>query len=512
MRWRSPSAWRASASRPMSRQPLPSKGAMTGWILVWNTTLLRLLVLLVSITPTSVSADGPYEQLIVFVHSGASDVDKVFREVQLPDIRKAADDMGVSIHLVEVAGGVPEAVTITPLMVYQNHRGRSIYQGRTTTPSRLRHFIRTSRFIPQGDDPNRREAIPIWAAGRSSIWAPIKISSVTGTPPDPYDDAAFKSEALKSIFEGMERFAPRSTVSLGRGDRGFYMDFYPWRSQDGTLFLSLALYSQFHCKEPVYVKKIDPLVGPWEDRNALFREAGRLMEEAVARQIQLPQSGDAFDPVARTVPTRDWNAIGFPLPPEPPGTAGNSGPAAPLGSHWTLAAPGPGDPPIIQFRFPAPLDNYTGEVTAASGALTLPEGLNLDGASGFVEVDTRSSITMGEPTLDEAIRGSLLLYTREYPASRYDISRVSSDDEIAYGQLSPGVVSGTFTLKGKSVALECPAEFEPVIGEGGEPRLIVRTAFSIDLREFDIEGAEGPAPARHTLIFDVNLFLHPRTL
>lgn len=492
----------------MCRQQLSAKGAMGGWRL--GGASLWLLAVLMLLIPASVCADGPYEQLIVFVHSGASDVDRTFRETQLPDIRKAADEMGVSFHLVEVAGGVPETVTITPLMVYQNYRGRSIYQGRTTTPSRLRHFIRTSRFIPQGEDPNRRETIPVWDAGRSKIWAPVKISSVTGTPPASYDDGAFKSEAFESIMKGLDRFALRSKVSLGRGDRGFYMDFYPWRSPDGTLFLSLALYSQFHCKEPVYVKKKDPLVGPWEERDKLFREAGRLMEEAVAKQIRLPQSGDAFDPVDRGVPVKDWNAIGFPLPPKPPGTVGHSAPALPLGNHWTVGPPGPGEPPIIQFRFPAPLDNYAGEVTAASGALTLSDGLNLDGASGYIEVDTRSTITMGEPTLDEAIRGSLLLYTKQYPTSRYDISRVTSGDKIAYGQLSPGVVSGTFTLKGKRVPLECPAEFEPIIGEEGKPRLIVRTSFSIDLREFDIEGAEGPAPARHTLLLDVNLFLHPR--
>ena len=35
-------------------------------------------------------------------------------------------------------------------MVYQNHRGRSVYQGRTTTPERIRNFIRTSRFVPPG--------------------------------------------------------------------------------------------------------------------------------------------------------------------------------------------------------------------------------------------------------------------------------------------------------------------------------------------------------------------------
>jgi hypothetical protein len=37
------------------------------------------------------------------------------------------------------------------------------------------------------------------------------------------------------------------------------------------------------------------------------------------------------------------------------------------------------------------------------------------------------------------------------------------------------------------------------------PRKYPTARFTIDLRAFDIEGADGPAPARHTLIFDINL-------
>jgi len=53
-------------------------------------------------------------------------------------------------------------------------------------------------------------------------------------------------------------------------------------------------------------------------------------------------------------------------------------------------------------------------------------------------------------------------------------------------------------------------EFEPVIGEDGKPRLLIRGAFKIDLRVFNIEGADGPAPARHILLLDLNFILKER--
>ena len=45
---------------------------------------------------------------------------------------------------------------------------------------------------------------------------------------------------------------------------------------------------------------------------------------------------------------------------------------------------------MIQFRFPAPLDNYAGEVTAAKGEFALAEDLMVDGARGFIEIDLRT--------------------------------------------------------------------------------------------------------------------------
>jgi len=65
-------------------------------------------------------------------------------------------------------------------------------------------------------------------------------------------------------------------------------------------------------------------------------------------------------------------------------------------------------------------------------------------------------------------------------------------------------------LKGKKIALNAKMEFEPVIGEDRKPRLLIRGAFKIDLRVFNIEGADGPAPARHMLLFDLNFILKER--
>ncbi|MDX2502549.1 MAG: YceI family protein [Deltaproteobacteria bacterium] len=454
---------------------------------------------------TGSAAASENEQLIVFLQPDVSAVDAAFRENHLPQIRKIAHDMDVSVHEVNAGKGSPGQVTITPLIVYQNHRGRSIYQGRTTTPARLRNFIRTSRFVPQGKESNRREDIPILQQGRSRIWAPLKVAAVTGTRPENYDNDAFIAEALENIARGFKKFQIQKEANLGRGDRGFYMDFNPWRSEGGTLYLTVVLFSQFDCKEPVFTKKI---TASWEQRNQLFQQASATMEQAAVRISANPQNGDSFDPLSGDVPKKNWETIGFPLPPAPEKTIPGPGISVNIPQNWILAESGPDDPPMIQFRFPAPLDNYSGEVTSATVEFTLADNLIVDGSAGSIEIDTTTAITMGQATLDEAIRGSMLLYARKFPTAGFVLNNIGSDQQpIAYGKLTPAFATGTFTLKGKSAPLGIKLELEPIIAEDGKPRLLIRGGFKIDLLFFNIEGADGPAPANHTVLLDLNFIL-----
>lgn len=447
-------------------------------------------------------------QLIVFVQPESSPVSDYFRQHALPEIRKLAGTMDVSMHEVDARAGSPAEVSLTPLIVYQNYRGRSIYQGRTTTPARIRNFMRTSRFVPQGKELNRRENTPVWTRGRSRVWAPLKVAPVSGKKPAGYDHEAFVATALKNIAQGFEKFRMQKAVELSRADRGFYMDFNPWLSDDGTLYLTVVVFSQFDCKAPVFSKKI---IGPWKQREDLFRRAAGTGEDAVVRIAADPASGDSFEPVKTSTPRKTWEQIGFPLPPAPKVKTARTDFSAEVPRNWVLAESGPDDPPMIQFRFPPPLDNYAGEVKSGRGEISLPENRLVDGASGFIEIDTRGNITMGDPRLDEAITGSIMLYAKKFPAARFDVEKISGDGKpIAYGRLSPAFVAGRFTLKGKSIPLTSMTQIEPVMAAEGRPHLLVSGKFKIDLRTFDIEGADGPAPARHTLRFDLNLILKKR--
>jgi polyisoprenoid-binding protein YceI len=470
---------------------------------------MRYLAIIISlgvlIFPSTDAVAAETEQLLVFLQKTDSPVESVFISQHLSNIRKLAEEIGVSLHLINARRGSPVKVAVTPLLVYQNHRGRSIYQGRTNTMDRIRNFIRTSRFVPQGKTLYQRKNLAVWENGRSKSWAPLKVTAVGGHLPPNFDKATFAADAIKDIYAGFAKYRLLEDVTIRRADRGFYMDFHPWLSQDGTLYLSLAAFSQFDCKKPVFTSKVS---GSWKNRDQVFGKGAAVLEEAVASIVQNPESGDSFDVVAATTPVKTWEDVGYPLPPKPERKSAKVVSFDKIPLQWSFVKPGQMDPPMIQFRFAPPLDTFAGEVKDAKGEIVFKQADRLNGATGFVEVDTRSAVTMGNAVLDEVIQGSIMLNTKVFPKSTFMIESIESADQaITFGQLLPASVSGTFTLKGKSIKLTCPSEFELGVGEDNTPNLMIRSAFNIDLRTFDIEGADGPEPARFTLLFDVNFIL-----
>ncbi len=475
-------------------------GALLGFLAAWTAA------------PALAAPPGDAGQLIVFLQPGKP-LSEHFIRHRLPALRNLASAMGLKLDTVTAHPGAPPDVVLTPLIAYQNHRGRSIYQGRTTTLSRLKNFIRTSRFVPQGSAPYIRKNIPVWSTGRVNVWAPLKIAAVTGTPAPDYRHDVFVREALRALKKGFRRFRFETQIDLKRADRGFYMDFYPWLSPDGTLFLSLALYSQFDCKTPVFELKTKPLQGPWHKRQRLFRQAAALLEKQVALAIQNPTGGDGFEPISRQTPALSWTAIGFTKPAPPPRTASSLPavtPALPL--RWQLTTAGPDEPPLIQFRFVPPLDQYAGEIPHGRGEITFTSNRHTHGARGFVEITPRA-VTMGDAVLDEAIQGSLFLNARRFATIRFTIDKIEdSGPALEFGQLLPAALEGTLALKGKQKKLRPAIEFEPILDAAGRPRLLARGRFQLDVREFAIEGAEGPAPARYLMVFDLNLVFRPAAL
>jgi hypothetical protein len=433
-----------------------------------------------------------------------------FAKKALPQLRELAKARGLKLDLRDARAGAPAEVHTTPLLVYQDPQGRSIFEGRSTELDRIAQFLRTVRAGPLANADVLHENTAVWRRGRAVVIAPIKITPLTGVIPGRHDEGAFAASARRAILSGFSRFRSERRVAAGPSDRAFYMDFYPYRDAAGRLYVSTAIYSGFNCVEPVFLGFAEPVTGAWSDQVDVFARAGKMLEDRVAQLGVGSEIGDAYDPVERDVPSTSWSALGLALPPaEPSAAAPASALSLTLPRRLVVGDAHPDDPPRLQFRFAPPLDSYNGEVRVVSGTIVLGDRSRLRGASGTLEAAT-ASVTMGNKTLDAELRDTILR-ADVFPVARLVLDPVETADvALTPGVPTPFTATGHLEMLGVSVPLSVNAQAELGLAEDGSPSLDVRARFLLRVgAAFGLKGPEGPFPANDTLEFAVRLALKP---
>ena len=417
----------------------------------------------------------------------------------LPEIKTWAGDWELDLKVLDATAGAPADIGLTPLVVHVGPRGRSVFQGRYADVGKLEHFVRTSRVVPADGGLSTRKNVAVLAQGRAKVYAPLKITDLVGELPEGFDQDDYRRRAREAFHAGLDRFTFRSAVTVGPSDRAFYMDVHGYRDASGRYFLSLDLYSQFHCLDPVFRQFDEPVAG--DDFAAVFARAAKALEAATLRQLESTERGDGFDAVPASSPVVSWQDLGLAIP-ESAALDAAALADVELGTSWRLDSTDGASQSLI-FRFPPPLERYAGEVEAFNAALTLNASggeVMLDGASGWVEAET-GTVTFGEKDLDKAVFDKLMAGL--FATSRFDLRSASSDGEpLAFGRVSRLAAAGVFTMMGREVPLDVAAEVEPVIGTDGRPRLWVRARFGLDIDQpFGLKGPEGPPEASRHLVF-----------
>ncbi len=469
----------------------------------------RLAVLVIAmVCAAGVSTAHAYEGVVVFHQPGANALEDDFASVHLPAIQEAAAGLGFETRVIDARESAPEEVGITPLVVFQNHRGRSIFQGRYADSGKVRHFLLTSRHVAQGEAHRELSDAPVWPDGRALQVAQIKITPLEGTAPPDFDESSFVATARDSALAGLDNYSTRDSVVIGRADRTFYFDFHPWRDADGTLYVSSAIFSQFNCHEPVWKDYQGSVSAPWGNWPEAFGKAAANLQREVVRLRGESEVGDGYTPVPAGTPLVSWADLNLRLPAAPEGADISAGGTVEP-KHWTIDDSVFESDPPVQFHFMAPLDNYQGIARQAAATLTLDANGSLAEASGSVEVSV-ASITLGESGLDSMVVGTLL-DASTFPKATFVLESLGAPDApLEFGTSVIAEGTGSFTMRDLGVPLTVRTEILPIFDEAGEPRLDTTTSFSIRLMEtWNIEGPPGPAPANDTLEFLVRLTLKP---
>ncbi len=478
-----------------------------------------IVLAIITLTLPLLAQADKNDQLLVFVQPGESELARHFEDEMLPAIESIAESLGVTVHTIDARNGTPADVHLTPLLVFQNERGRSVYQGRYGELKQVRHFLKTTRALPQDDAPYDRENIATWTDGRMRIGSPVKVTPLAGAVPDDFDSAAFREEAAAMIFAGLDRFERAESATFGPSDRLFYMDFHPYLSESGRLYISTAVFSQFNCDFPVYEETEDPVYGQWGERDEVFQKAVRVLERQVLEEREVSRIGDGFDMVPENAPIVSYDELGFPLPEAAVASAAsltNEGDPAARGfsrsdlpERWTVVGPASDDASPLQFRFPAPLERYAGYSDSIEGELVLGEGEGTwADATGWITIPAEQ-ITMGNAMLDAGLHGSILQVS-QFPEARFEMNEIrSKSGSIASAEGVTLTVTGTFAMTGIEYPIEVEATLLPRPNDG-KPAFAVSASFDISLADpFGIDGPEGPEPANDTVLFFLNFMLEP---
>lgn len=461
--------------------------------------MFRIWFLLLSLSGLLQAQD----RLILFTQPGP--LQEAFDAQTLEGLETFASEASLEILRVDAREGVPQGIHATPAVAYAGGGGISLYRGRLNSAQRIETFARTSRWIPQVAAPRHWEEAHVWRRDRLASVLRLKVSHPTGHPGRNLDAENFQREWREHVLSSLQSFKKEKDFSTSAADRLVYMDFYPWVAQDGTLYLSAALFSEFHCKEPVlFLKGSEALVGPWRRWPSLLKEATQRLEKTWLDNASSAILGDGLAPLSSQTPSITWKDLGVEA------TEKEAEPVLlSIAPEQTLVSRQEGPPPVL-FQFPSPLDGYRGTFSKVNSHLTFgSEGWV--GSKGKVGVDM-SSVTMGEDDLDKELLEPGMLGAKDHPEASYDyVITAWSGGDPREGKAGQAVLSGTFSFKGKSTEREVVADFKTLPAQAGGGWLWMQADLPLDIRPYGVEEADGPAPARHTVKVVVNLILEMKS-
>jgi polyisoprenoid-binding protein YceI len=464
--------------------------------------ILFLLFLIPASMQNQVFIIAEQEQLIIFTQKTNSEVNAVFMEEMLPQIKELASAEGISFIFSEIDEIAPRDVSYTPFIAFRNTRGTSYFSGRWNQMTKIKNFVRSSRVLHQGKEPNYKENILTWQNGRMNMIAPLKITELQGKLPKNYNADAFMKAAKAAIEEGTPNFNFKNKVNATLSTRSFYWAMYPYRDKKGRYSITAEIYSQYNCVDPIYTHFENPVVH--KNLEKAFQQMAAILEEQVVYQLDNPKNGDGFGIVEAAIKSIPWNQFGK-MEEKEKNDATQDKSLFESKKEWKVVGAFADNIPMIYFSFMQPLDGYTGEVKELNGELILESDDNLKNATGTFNIPI-TAITMGDDGLDKAIHTSIL-DGESYPNASFSFEKIENSQELSFSNEQKITIKGKMNLKGKSSPIITAGTIKPYVRDS-KSYLHVNLSFNVDKSIFGVEkGPDGPDDIKENMVFYMNFLL-----
>ncbi|MFK7971706.1 MAG: YceI family protein [Bacteroidia bacterium] len=430
------------------------------------------------------------------------DQDTHFIRTTLPFLQTLTAERGLVLVESKSSLGYPESVTATPAIFFVSKKGKAMFGGKYTEQSALENFVRVSKVSPIPPVADPRKDILVQKRKSQRVAIPLKVTSQQGNYAG--ENPNWESQLVKQIIADLP-FVQKKEVQLWPSDRRFYLDVHPYVSQEGEVYVSAAIFSQFDCIKPIWENFEKPFSGKIAASDSILIALTKTVDRVVEKQLRNYDLGDALTPLPLGTKTLDWDDFAW---------------FSELHSHHATKVypqleanvfekpqPLEKDFPMLQFNFPAPLDRYAGEVKKLDATLAFTDDLSVLSGEFVAKV---KSMTMGMKDLDAKVLKSYL-FAKDFPEARFSFDDfelpVNWDGKSALAIRVPG----TFEMMDKSQAMIVDAFLEPVMNGKEAVSLQLTASFSLDIaRPYGLKGPDGPETIRNTLQFRVHCILDPQ--
>ena len=460
-------------------------------------------ILTIALSILFISVIAQEEQLIIFTQPS----DKLFLSETLSQISSFTETEDIQLLEFSAKDGLPKNITSTPAIIYRNDKGASTFAGRYTSMSTIKNFIRSARVITQKITTLKKENTYLMESGKMQIAASIKITDLqyldqSISPGIRSDD--FLQYANQGIKNGLKDFQLKEFIQLKRTDRIFYLDFHPYLVNKDSLILSLELYSQFSCIDPIYKSLGLKVMG--SDISDVFKQASVILKNEILKSLSSSTIGDGHSPVLSNNRIKELQNFEIINPVSSSNEFAAVDPNRKLPKQWIYKSAVSNKLPILQFNFIEPLTRYAGEISLLKGSIGLNSKNKL--INGLFEA-TMKSLTMGEESFDKKVLKEYVK-ARSNPKSIFTTNEIINPEPLEWLKTTSITATGSMSLMKKSKPITVEANITPYIDQAGDEVLLVQANWSMNITDgWDIEGPDGPDPAKKTLEFSMNILMQP---
>jgi len=377
---------------------------------------------------------------------------------------------------------VPQLVTATPAIIFSNEKGWSIYGGQINQYRSINSFIKQSisrpiipRSIPL------ETPILVHSKGRQKIGLKIKLTTWN----EPQISENWKPKLEELIRK--EWNASESKSAFYPTDRKFYLDIHPYKKRD-SVYLSMAIFSQFDCINPIFNNFANPLVGIYAQSDNLISKVVALALRKIEELSNDRSLGIGLSPVPLASKSKPYS---METKVEPTSTISTGKIEEELVGTWNKINTVSDQEPMIQFNFPQPLERYSGNINKMSGNLEISNE-NISGKF----IANLKSLVMGSKSLNKKVFKDYLKISKFSEAS-FKFENAKTD--LIWNQQSSAEIIGVFEMLGKEIPLITKCQFTP---NEAKELINITVEFRVNIKEvFELPGPDGPKEASENIDF-----------